>query len=124
MLKSAKIVAFLQVSDRPTAKAFYVDVVGLRFISEDPFALVVESNGTRVRIGEAKEMKPVQGTVLGWEVPDIEEAVAYLLPRGIELQHYGFNGQDERGIWTTPNGDKVAWFKDPSGNTLSVSQHV
>ena len=124
MLKSAKIVAFLQVSDRPKAKAFYVDVVGLRFISEDPFALVVESNGTRVRIGEAKEMKPVQGTVLGWEVPDMEEAVADLLARGVELQHYGFNGQDERGIWTTPNGDKVAWFKDPSGNTLSVSQHV
>ena len=124
MLKSAKIVAFLQVSDRSKAKAFYVDVVGLRFISEDPFALVVESNGTRVRIGEAKEMKPVQGTALGWEVADIEEAVAYLLTRGIELQQYGFSGQDERGIWTTPNGDKVAWFKDPSGNTLSVSQHV
>jgi len=124
MLKSAKIVAFLQVSDRAKAKEFYVDVVELRFISEDPFALVVESNGTRVRIGEAPDHKPAQGTVLGWEVPDIEEAVADLLPRGIELQHYGFSGQDERGIWTTPNGDKVAWFKDPAGNVLSVTQHI
>jgi catechol 2,3-dioxygenase-like lactoylglutathione lyase family enzyme len=124
MLRSAKIVAFLQVSERAKARAFYVDVLGLRFISEDPFALVVESNGTRVRIGEAPDLKPAHGTVLGWEVLEIEEAVADLLTKGVELQHYGLNGQDERGIWTTPNGDKVAWFKDPSGNVLSVSQHV
>ena len=123
MLKSAKIVAFLQVSDRAKAKEFYVDVLGLKFISEDPFALVVESNGTRVRIGEAPDLKPLQGTVLGWEVPDIEEAVTDLVTRGVELQQYGFKGQDERGIWTTPSGDKVAWFKDPAGNTLSISQH-
>src|SRR6185295_9453021 len=102
MLKSAKIVAFLQVSDRAKAKAFYVDVVGLRFISEDPFALVVESNGARVRIGEAADHKPAQRTVLGWEVPDIEVAVADLLPRYIELQHYGFPEQYDRSIWTTP----------------------
>ena len=124
MLKSAKIVAFLQVSDRAKAKEFYVDVLGLKFISEDPFALVVESNGTRVRIGEAPDLKPLQGTVLGWEVPDIEEAVTDLVTRGVQLQQYGFKGQDERGVWTTPNGDRVAWFKDPAGNVLSVSQHV
>ena len=124
MLRTAKIVAFLQVSDRAKARAFYLDVVGLRFISEDPFALVVESNGTRIRIGEAPDFKPAQGTVLGWEVPDIEEAASDLLTKGIELEHYGFKGQDERGIWTTPNGDKVAWFKDPAGNVLSISQHV
>jgi predicted enzyme related to lactoylglutathione lyase len=124
MLKSAKIVAFLQVSDRTKAKTFYVEVVGLKFISEDPFALVLESNGTRIRIGEAADHKPAQGTVLGWEVPDIEEAAGDLVTRGVELQHYGFKGQDERGIWTTPNGDKVAWFKDPAGNVLSISRHV
>ena len=124
MLTSAKIVAFVQVTEREKAKAFYVDTLGLRFISEDPFALVVESNGTRLRIGEAPEFKPAQGTVLGWEVPDIEEAVSDLRERGVELQHYGFKGQDDLGIWTTPNGDKVAWFKDPAGNVLSVSQHV
>jgi len=124
MLKSAKIVAFLQVSDRAKARAFYVDVLGLRFVSEDPFALVVESSGTRVRIGEMPNLVPAQGTVLGWEVPDIEEAVGDLVARGVEFQQYGFKGQDERGIWTTPNGDKVAWFKDPAGNVLSFSQHV
>ena len=88
MLRSAKIVAFLQVSDRAKAKEFYVDVIGLEFISEDPFALVVESNGTRVRIGEAPDLNPAQATVLGWEVPDIEEAVSDLLARGVERDEH------------------------------------
>ena len=124
MLQSAKVVAFLQVSDRKKAREFYVEVLGLKYISEDPFALVVESNGTRVRIGEMPNLQPAQFTVLGWEVPDMEEAVSDLQSRGVELQKYGLKGQDERGVWTTPGGDKVAWFKDPSGNVLSVSQHV
>ena len=124
MLKTARIVAFLQVIDRAKAKEFYVDVLGLRFVSEDPFALVVDSNGTRIRIGEMPNMKPAKFTVLGWEVPDIEEAVADLASRGVELQQYGFPDQDERGVWTTPNGDKVAWFTDPTGNVLSYSQHA
>ena len=124
MLPSAKIVAFVQVSDRKKAREFYVDVLGLKFISEDPFALVVDSNGIRVRIGEMPELQPAQFTVLGWEVPDIEEAAADLRSKGVELQQYGFKGQDERGIWTTPGGDKVAWFKDPAGNVLSISQHA
>jgi catechol 2,3-dioxygenase-like lactoylglutathione lyase family enzyme len=124
MLPSAKLVGFVQVTDRKAAREFYVDVLGLRFISEDQFALVVDSNGNRIRIGEMAKLQPAQFTVLGWEVPDIEEAVAGLTSRGVEFQQYGFSGQDERGIWTTPGGDKVAWFKDPSGNVLSFSQHA
>jgi catechol 2,3-dioxygenase-like lactoylglutathione lyase family enzyme len=124
MVTSAKIVAFVQVTDREKAKPFYVDTLGLKFISEDPFALVVDSNGTRIRIGEMPDLKPAHFTVLGWEVPDIDAAVSDLRSRGVEFQQYGFNGQDERGIWTAPGGDKVAWFKDPAGNVLSVSQHV
>jgi catechol 2,3-dioxygenase-like lactoylglutathione lyase family enzyme len=124
MLPSARIVGFVQVTDRQKARQFYVDVLGLRYVSEDPFALVVDSNGTRIRIGEMPKLQPAQYTILGWEVPDIEAAVAELGSRGVELEKYGFKGQDERGIWTTPGGDKVAWFKDPSGNVLSFSQHV
>jgi catechol 2,3-dioxygenase-like lactoylglutathione lyase family enzyme len=124
MLKSAKIVAFIQVTDREKAKRFYVDTLGLKLVSEDPFALVVDSNDTRIRIGELSDLKPAHFTVLGWEVPDVEEAVSDLQARGVELQQYGFKGQDERGIWTAPGGDKVVWFKDPAGNVLSVSQHV
>ena len=124
MLSTAKICAFVQVADRPAAKQFYVEVLGLRFISEDPFALVVESNGTHIRIGEMPDIKPAKYTVLGWEVPDMDEAFSELLGRGVECQHYGFNGQDERGVWTTPNGDRVAWFNDPAGNVLSIAQHA
>jgi catechol 2,3-dioxygenase-like lactoylglutathione lyase family enzyme len=124
MLPSATLVGFVQVTDRKKAREFYVDLLGLRFISEDPFALVVESNGNRIRIGEMAKLQPAQFTVLGWEVQDIEAAVAALTAKGIEFQQYGFSGQDERGIWTTPGGDKVAWFKDPAGNVLSLSQHA
>ena len=124
MLPSAKLVGFVQVTDRIKAREFYVDVLGLTFISEDPFALVVDSNGNRIRIGEMASLQPAQFTVLGWEVPDIGQAVASLASKGVEFQHYGFTGQDERGIWTAPGGDMVAWFKDPAGNVLSLSQHV
>ena len=124
MLTQGRIVGFVQVTDREKAKRFYVDVLGLKFISEDPFALVVDSNGIRIRIGELPDVKPAHFTVLGWEVPDINEAVSDLKSRGVQFEQYGFNGQDERGIWTAPGGDKVAWFKDPAGNVLSVSQHV
>jgi predicted enzyme related to lactoylglutathione lyase len=124
MLESAKICAFVQVKDRENAKEFYVNVLGLKYLSEDPFALVVESNGTKIRIGEMPEVEPAKVTVLGWEVNDIEQAVSDLVSRGVQLQIYGFKGQDSRGIWTAPSGDKVAWFTDPSGNVLSVAQHV
>lgn len=124
MVSSARIVGFVQVTDRAKAKQFYVEVLGLKYISEDPFALVVESGGTRIRIGEMANHTPAKFTVLGWEVADIEEAFADLNRKGVEFQKYGFPGQDERGIWTTPGGDKVAWFLDPTGNILSISQHA
>jgi len=123
MLPSARIVGFIQVTDRKKAREFYVDVLGLQYVSEDPFALVVESNGTKIRIGEMPKLQPAQFTVLGWEVPDIEAAVLDLQSKGVELQEYGLKGQDERGVWTTPGGDRVAWFNDPAGNVLSISQH-
>lgn len=121
---SAKIIAFLQVNDRAAARGFFVDQLGLLYVSEDPHALELESNGTRIRISENKDHVPARGTALGWEVVNIVEAVAGLQTKGIEFEKFGFPGQDERGIWTAPSGDKVAWFKDPSGNIISVSQHL
>lgn len=121
---SAKIIAFLQVNDRAAARGFFVDQLGLLYVSEDPHALELESSGTRIRISENKDHVPARGTALGWEVVNIVEAVAGLQTKGIEFEKFGFPGQDERGIWTAPSGDKVAWFKDPSGNIISVSQHL
>ena len=128
MLGSAKIVAFAPTSDYQRAKAFYVDVLGLSFVSEDQFALVVDSNGTKVRISKAPGFTPRNFTILGWEVSDIEETVSQLQAKGVSFENYGLPGQDERGIWTAPavdnstSGARVAWFKDPDGNVLSVTQ--
>lgn len=124
MLGSKKLVAFVPTRDSEKARSFYVGTLGLRFVSEDPFALVLEAKGAIVRVAKVPEYKPQQFTILGWEVPDIHEAVSQLQRKGVRFEIYGFDGQDERGIWTAPGGTKVAWFKDPDGNVLSVSQQA
>jgi catechol 2,3-dioxygenase-like lactoylglutathione lyase family enzyme len=124
MLSSEKLVAFVPTRDQKQARAFYEGVLGLTFISEDSFALVLDANGTKIRVANAPEFKPAQFTILGWMVSDIETTVTELQTKGIAFEKFGLNGQDERGIWSAPGGDKVAWFKDPDGNILSVSQHI
>ena len=124
MLGSANIVAFVPVTDFARAKAFYAGTVGLRFVKEDGFALVLDANGIMLRLVKLQKFEPVHYTVLGWEVKRIESIVQQLQQKGITFERYEFFKQDELGIWTTPSGDKVAWFKDPDGNTLSISEHV
>ncbi|HTC46649.1 MAG TPA: VOC family protein [Candidatus Aquilonibacter sp.] len=124
MLGSTKIVAFVPTKSFERARAFYEGLLGLRFVKNDGFALVLEANGIMVRISEAPQFKPAQFTILGWEVTDIQNIVVEMQKKGIHFERYGFIEQDELGIWTAPTGDKVTWFKDPDGNVLSVSQHV
>ena len=124
MLGTKNIVAFVPTNDFEKARSFYEGVLGLRFVNEDGFALVLDANGITVRVSKVPDFKPLPYTILGWEVSGIESDVAALGERGVQFQHYGFPGQDALGVWTAPSGDKVAWFKDPDGNTLSVSQHV
>ena len=124
MLGSTNIVAFVPIKDSEKARAFYEGVLGLRFVKDDGFALVLEANGIMVRAAKMKEVTPAQFTILGWQVSDIEQVVRGLAAKGVHFEIFGFFKQDELGIWTAPNGDKVAWFKDPDGNTLSISQHV
>lgn len=124
MLGSINIVAFVPITDGDRARAFYEGVLGIRFVKDDGFALVFNANGIMVRAAKMKEVQPVQFTVLGWQVPDIEKMVRGLKEKGVHFEIFGFFKQDELGIWTAPTGDKVAWFKDPDGNILSVSQHV
>jgi catechol 2,3-dioxygenase-like lactoylglutathione lyase family enzyme len=125
MLGSTKIVAFVPTRDAEKAKAFYEGVLGLRFMKDDGFALVLDANGIMVRVATVPPpFTPVQFTILGWQVTDIEKMVAGLAEKGVHFERFGFFEQDKLGIWTTPTGEKVAWFKDPDGNILSVSQHV
>jgi len=122
MLGSHKLVAFAPTRNSASAKAFYKDVLGLRLVSEDQFALVFDANGTMLRVTQAPEFKPHPFTILGWQTADIEKTVAELASKGVHFEHFKLPGQNERGIWTTP-GARVAWFKDPDGNLLSISQH-
>src|SRR5205823_5741431 len=124
MLDSYDIAAFVPTRDSQKARAFYEGVLGLRFVKDDGFALVFDANGIMVRAAKMKEFTPAQYTVLGWEVSGIEDVVRSLTGKGVRFEIFGFFKQDELGIWTAPTGDKIAWFKDPDGNILSVSQHV
>lgn len=92
-------------------------------MEEPPFALVFDANGIMLRLGMAKEITPAHGTVLGWQVPDIGATTKNLGQAGVRFQRYEGMDQDEQGIWVSPTGAKVAWFKDPDGNTLSISEH-
>jgi len=124
MLGSIPLVAFVPITDSQKARAFYEGVLGLKFVKDDGFALVLDANGIVIRAAKMKEFTPAQFTILGWQVSDVESVVRGLAEKGVHFEVFGFFKQDGLGIWTSPTGDKVAWFKDPDGNTLSVSQHV
>jgi catechol 2,3-dioxygenase-like lactoylglutathione lyase family enzyme len=124
MLGSTNIVAFIPIKDGEKARNFYEGVLGLRFVKDDGFALVLDANGIMVRAAKMKDFTPAQFTVLGWQVSNIESVVRHLREKGLHFEIFGFFKQDDLGIWTAPTGDKVAWFKDPDGNILSVSEHV
>jgi len=124
MLGSMKIVSFVPVKDTQKARAFYEGILGLRFVSEDKFALVLDANGIMLRVTNVPNFKPQEFTIVGWEVGNIEQAVSSLRQKGVPFQSYGLPGQDAQGIWSSPSGAKVAWFKDPDGNVLSLTQFV
>lgn len=123
-LSNYNIIGFVTIVDVERAKSFYGDTLGLRLVSEEPpFALVFDANGIMLRLGMGKQLPPASGTVLGWQVPNIESVVHTLEAAGVQFERYGFLEQDDSGIWTSPTKARVAWFKDPDGNTLSVSEH-
>ena len=123
MLASGKLTGFIPTKDYDKARAFYVDKLAFEFVSLDQFALVLSLGGHKFRVSKVPNFTPLQGTILGWEVTDIEAVVRWLAERGVATEKYPFVQDKELGIWTTPNGDQVAWFKDPDGNILSVARH-
>jgi catechol 2,3-dioxygenase-like lactoylglutathione lyase family enzyme len=123
LLGSRDIVAFVATTSVAKAKRFYRDKLGLPLVEESPFALVFDAHGTMLRVTPVQKMEAAGYTVLGWQVPDIEDAVRRLRKARVRFERYAGMGQDRLGIWQSPGGARVAWFKDPDGNTLSVSQH-
>ena len=123
-LGSSKLVGFVATRDAARAKAFYRDTLGLRLVSEDQFAVVFDANGIMLRVTPVREIAPAQYTVLGWEVKDISAKAKELASAGVKFERFeAFMKQDKLGIWDAPGGARVAWFKDPDGNLLSISQH-
>ncbi len=122
MLAHCALIAFIATTQPEQAKVFYSEGLGLRLMEDTPFALVFDSNGTMLRVQKVQTLTPAGHTVLGWHVVDVHETVELLLKRGIIFHRYPGLQQDEQGIWTTPDGNKIAWFSDPDGNTLSLTE--
>lgn len=118
------ILAFVATCEPQRAKKFYRDTLGLPLISEElPFALVFNLNGVMLRVAIVEKLSPAPYTVLGWQVANIGAAVKALETAGVKFERFPGMQQDELGIWSSPSGARIAWFKDPDGNTLSLSQH-
>ena len=123
MLSDKKIKSFIPTVDPSKAKEFYNNILGLTLISEDKYALEFDANGTHLRITTVEKLSPHPFTVLGWDVTDITSLTKSMSANGVKFEKYGFADQNDLGIWTSPSGAKVAWFKDPDGNLLSLTEH-
>lgn len=122
MLTTSEVIAFTSTTDLAKARTFYEGVLGLRVVDENAYACVFDANGTMLRVTAVARVVRPGYTVLGWSVSDIAETITELETRGVAFSHYDGMEQDAQGIWTTPNGDRIAWFADPDGNVLSLTE--
>ena len=122
MLNTSKIISFVATANAESARKFYEQTLGLSFVSDDPFAIVFNVNGSMLRVAKVPQHTPTRHAVLGWDVPDIQAEVNELTKRGVRFERYQGLAQDDQGIWLSPSGARVAWFKDGDGNTLSLTQ--
>jgi len=124
MLKSSTPVAFVSTTDLDRARRFYEGTLGLDVVEQSPVACVFDANGTMLRVTLADSVATPGYTVLGWRVDDVDRVVGLLASSGVTFNRYHGMDQDSAGVWTTPGGDRVAWFSDPDGNNLSLTQYV
>ena len=122
MLGQERLIAFVATAQPEPARRFYTEVLGLGLVSDDPYALVFDAGGTMLRIQKVEALQPAGYTALGWRVADVRSVITALRDKGIACERYGFLEQDELGVWTSPAGGKIAWFKDPDGNVLSLTE--
>ena len=122
MLATSEVIAFVSTTDLVRARSFYEASLGLTIVDENAYACVFDANGTMLRITAVAEVAQPGYTVLGWRVTNIEETVTRLESLGIIFARYDGMGQDAQGVWTTPSGDRIAWFADPDGNVLSLTE--
>ena len=122
MLGTSQIIAFAAAADLDRARSFYQGTLGLRLVEQNQFACVFDAHGTMLRVTAVQQVAHPGYTVLGWRVDNITQVAGELSAAGVVFTRYDGMDQDEHGVWTTPGGDKVAWFTDPDGNNLSLTQ--
>jgi catechol 2,3-dioxygenase-like lactoylglutathione lyase family enzyme len=124
MLQASEAVAFLPSEDLERSDRFFQGVLDLPLMSHSPYASVFAVGGATLRVTKVDGLRPQPFTVFGWLVPDLRTAIRELGDRGTVMLRYKGLDQDDEGVWTTPNGDFVAWFHDPDSNVLSLTQPV
>jgi catechol 2,3-dioxygenase-like lactoylglutathione lyase family enzyme len=122
MLTQSEAISFIATRDATASRRFYENVLGLKFMADEAFALVFDLSGHMLRIAKTNDLTPAKHTVLGWHVGDIGATARELVARGVAFERFERLSQDTLGIWTSPSGAKVAWFKDPDGNNLSLTE--
>ena len=122
MLNKSNLVAFIASSRPEEAKRFYADTLGLKLLTDDPFAIVFDAHGLMLRVQKLVEHTPPSYTMLGWDVADIHVTIRRLSDSGVKCERFEGLAHDESGVWESPSGAQIAWFKDPDGNLLSLTQ--
>lgn len=124
MFDAFPISVFIATAKPEESKAFYQDVMGLTLVDDNPFALVFNLSGAELRISKVPSFAPQPFTVLDWQVGNLEKSMSNLAGKGINFELFSGMDQDENGVWSTPEGVRIAWFKDPDDNVLSISKRV
>ncbi len=122
MLGKHNLMAFVATTNPAKARPFYEDTLGLTVTASDNYAITFDANGIRLRLASVREKTTAPYSILSWVVPDIHAIIAGLAAKGVTFEVYDGFGQDAAGVWTAPGGTQVAWFKDPDGNLLSLTQ--
>ena len=122
MLAEFDPICFVHTTDLARARRFYVDTLGLELLEDSPYALVLRSGRTMIRVTPVESHVASTPTVLGWSVPDLGALLPGLIARGVRPLGYEGLDQDDLGVWQAPSGASIAWFPDPDGNTLSLTQ--
>ena len=122
MLAEMDLKAFVPTLSPDKAQFFYQELLGLELMSADEYALEFNAHGVSLRVITVSAFKPHEFTVLGWNVPDLSTLIHTMHSKGIFCERFPFLQQDNLGIWISPRGSKIAWFKDPDGNLLSLTE--
>lgn len=122
MLNQGRVLTFVPVSDVDRAMHFYSDVLGLVVTDCSDSYCALDAGGVTIRLTLVVDRPAVEHTIVGWSVPDLNTIAAELVERGLTFHRYDGMDQDQYGAWVAPNGDHIAWFSDPDGNILSLTQ--